>query len=380
MSEPDPRPFHDLPAAMVDELLARSTEAGERILKRLRRYATERETLRRRLKGMGLVARKEALPPVPAPTTAATDGSYAVERLLGIDLLAAAAVAVEGVTPPGETRYWPEPRHRVYLEDAPHDEASPVILRAYMLGLELGLAMEAPHQVVFLDGSITLPVIYWNQALARLASSRLRVAERLRDALELFLHLYRLVLRPGRSDRQMVALPKYSTRRELAERLEVEADDRGLLSLVLEAGEYTVPLPFEQPHSPWHLGLDALPGSLRRRLEPVAKEVLSALKEAHVVYYRPRPWLPALRIEMAAAVAKNPQRLATVLEAVATQCQVPSMLEPYPLYLADRLVKSLSHSIPTFRQVATQAVAEGYEGDLGEVYFSLHGYRSESGG
>ncbi len=380
MREPDSRPFYDLPSAMVDELLDRSTVAGKRILERLRRYAAEREILRRRLRDLALVARKEALPPVPAPTTAATDGSYAVERLLGVDFLATAAVAVEGITPPGETRYWPEPRHRVYLEEAPHDEGSSVVLRAYMLGLELSLAMEAPHQVVFLDGSITLPVIYWNQALVRLVSTRLEVAERFRDELELFLHLYRLVLRAGRSDRQMVALPKYSTRRELAERLGVEADDRALLSLLLEAGEYTVPLSFEQPRSPWHLGLERLPDPLQKRLKPLVKEVLPSLNEVRVVYYRPRPWLPALRIEMAAAIAKNPQRLATVLEAVANQCQVPSMLEPYPLYLADRLVKSLPRSIPTFRQVATQAVAEGYGGDLGEVYFALHGYRSESGG
>ncbi len=365
---------------MVDELLARSAEAGERILDRLDAYAKRRDPLRKELKSQGLIAKKEALPPVPVPTVAATDGSYVVERLLGVDLLAAAAVAVEGITPPDETRFWPEPRHRVYLDETSHDEASSVVLRAYMLGLELSLALEAPHQVVLLDGSITLPVIYWNQALTRLSSSRLQVAHKLRDELELFMHLYRLVLHPGRSDRQVVAIPKYSTRRELANRLGVEVDDRALLSLVLEAGEYTPPLPFERPSSPWHLGLEALPDPLGNRLKPLAEDIRSGLIEAHVVYYRPRPWLPALRIEMAAAIARNPQRLAVVLEGVAAQCQVPSMLEPYPLYLADRMVKALPRSIPAFRQVATQTVAEQYEGDLGEVYFSLHGYRSESGG
>jgi hypothetical protein len=58
---------------------------------------------------------------------------------------------------------------------------------------------------------------------------------------------------------------------------------------------------------------------------------------------------------------------------------VPSILEPYPLYLADRTVKALVRAVPTFRQVATQRLSERYEGDIGEVFFAMHGYRSESG-
>ncbi len=380
VKEPEATPFFDLPAAMVEELLARSAEMGDRVLQRLSGYAGRRKALRQSLIDRGLLQKKEALPPVAIPTVAAADGSYAVERLLGVDLLAAAAVAVEGITPPSETRHWPEPRHRVYLEEAAHDEASSVFLRAYMLGLELSLALEAPHQLVLLDGSITLPVIYWNQALARLRDARLEVADRFRKELELFLQLYRIVLRPRRSDQQLVAIPKYSTRRELARELGIDVDDRALASLALEAGEYTQPLPFERPSSPWHLGLEGVPKDLQDRLKPLVKEILDSLQESHVVYFRPRPWLPALRVEMSAAVARNPQRLAVVLEGLAAQCQVASMLEPYPLYLADRMVKALPRSIPAFRQVATQRVAEKYHGDLGEVYFTLHGYRSESGG
>ena len=55
------------------------------------------------------------------------------------------------------------------------------------------------------------------------------------------------------------------------------------------------------------------------------------------------------------------------------------MLEPYPIYLADLTVKALARSIPAFRQVTTQRISENYEGDIGEVFFSMHGYRSETG-
>jgi hypothetical protein len=55
------------------------------------------------------------------------------------------------------------------------------------------------------------------------------------------------------------------------------------------------------------------------------------------------------------------------------------MLEPYPIYLADRTVKALARAIPAFRQVTTQHISEKYDGDIGEVFFAMHGYRSESG-
>jgi len=55
------------------------------------------------------------------------------------------------------------------------------------------------------------------------------------------------------------------------------------------------------------------------------------------------------------------------------------MMEPYPLYMADRMVKNLSRAIPTFRQVTSQRIAEIYQGDIDSVFLSLHGYRSESG-
>lgn len=43
------------------------------------------------------------------------------------------------------------------------------------------------------------------------------------------------------------------------------------------------------------------------------------------------------------------------------------------------MVKALARAIPAFRQVATQQVSERYEGEVGEVFFGMHGYRSESG-
>jgi hypothetical protein len=54
------------------------------------------------------------------------------------------------------------------------------------------------------------------------------------------------------------------------------------------------------------------------------------------------------------------------------------MLEPYPIYLADRTAKALARAIPAFRQVTTQRISEEYGGDIGEVFFAMHGYRTRA--
>jgi hypothetical protein len=82
---------------------------------------------------------------------------------------------------------------------------------------------------------------------------------------------------------------------------------------------------------------------------------------------------------MAGSIPPNRHRLATVIYGLKSQCASPAMLEPYPLYLADRTVKALARAVPAFRHVATQRVSEHYDGDLGDVLFGLYGYRTESG-
>jgi hypothetical protein len=157
-----------------------------------------------------------------------------------------------------------------------------------------------------------------------------------------------------------------------------------MLTLLLNPGELTKPVVIEHPRDQqgnitWHLNTGRLPAELRKPAAELAEEVVSAIQTVYVFYYKPQAWLPALRVEVGAAVAMNNHRLATVVQGLKHQCATASMLEPYPIYLADRTVKALARSIPAFRQVTTQRISERYSGDIGEVYFAMHGYRSESG-
>lgn len=378
----EPMPFAELPAALVDEVLARTGEVAGTLLTSFGQMKTQRADLRRRLESSGLLLRKSDLGSPPYPTTCATDGSYAIERLLTTDLVAAAAVAVEGLTPPSETRYWEYPHHQAFIAAEPHHEGTSTILRAVMLGRELELALAAPHDLVLLDGTLTLPVIYFNQALnAAPSAPELKTSAEFLEHVEGFLSAYKNLLTLPRTDKQIVSMPKYSTRREVGKKIgwPENQDDRGLLTLVLNPGELTKPLPLDPPGQPWHFNTGGLAGDLKQRVDRIADEIVTALDRVHVFYYKPQSWLPALRIEVAASVAHNSHRLGIVVQGLEMQCATPAMLEPYPNYLADRTVKALARALPAFRQVTTQRIAEDFDGDIGEVFFAMHGYRSDSG-
>lgn len=387
LRQTDPTPFADLPAALVEEVLTQTSKVAADLLASFQNIRVNRAAMRDQLTNKDLVISDSSLGYPPPPTTCAADGSYAIERLLTTDLAAAAAVAVEGLTPPSEKRHWDLPRHKAFIAAEPHQEDTATVLRAVMLGEELRLATSAPHDLVMVDGTLTLPVIYFNQALNKAPDMRaLPCAAEFLQNCTAYLTAFLTLLRSERSDKHYIALPKYSTRREIGTALgwPPAHDDRGMLTLLLNPGELTKPLRLEHPRDAqgnitWHLNTGSLPAGTRTDVAGLADEIIAALGAVQVFYYKPHAWLPALRVEAAASVTGNPHRLATVVQGLKHQSATPSMLEPYPIYLADRTVKALARAIPAFRQVTTQHISEKYDGEIGEVFFAMHGYRSESG-
>lgn len=376
-------PFADLPAALVEEVLEQTAAVGDLLLKTFREVKQDRAAYRQALKDRNLILHESSLGYPPLPTTCATDGSYAIDRLLTVDLAAAAAVAVEGLTPPSEKRHWDRPYHSTYVVAEVHHADTATVLRAVMLGRELLLAVRAPHDLVMLDMTLTLPIIYFNQALNQAAeASMLQCSQEFLSNCCDYLEAYNSILRAERSDRNYVGLPKYSTRREIGRAVGWPGahDDRGFLTLILQPGELTSPMDIEQPPQEWHLNTSRVPLAIRSRVHDLASEIVEGLRGLQIFYYKPHEWLPALRIEVARNVGANKHRLGSIIQGLKHQCATASMLEPYPLYLADRTVKALARALPSFRQVTTQRISDQYEGDIGEVFFAMHGYRSETGG
>jgi hypothetical protein len=376
------QPFPELPAALIEELLTHARALSRELEEGFSQIRAHRSHWRDDLFRAGVLSNISSLPLGVIPTTCGVDGSYAVERLLANDLAVAAALAIEGLTPPSEKRYWPDPHHRIWARIEPHESETGTLLRAIMMGMEISIAVNAPHDIIFLDGSLTTPFIYFNQALNKAKEApHLQASSFLREHMVEFLEDYATILTSHRSDHLWLGVPKYTTRREIASYLNWQSnhDDRGLLSFILEPGEFTRPIPLQKPEQPWHLNTEVLLDQGKDSLIQLESRIIDALYNLHVVYYRPYAWMPALRIEVNRSVAENPHQLALALQAVHFQSGAPAIMEPYPLYMADRMVRHLPRAIPTVRQIASQYVAETYSGKIEEIFLGLHGYRSESG-
>ena len=376
--------FGDLPQALVSEMLGKSDDLAGGMVRDIARIQKEKGDLRAQLSGQ--IRRDSDIIHTPQfPTAAGVDGSYYTDRLLATDFVAVAAVAVEGLVPiTKDEPLWRKPHHFVAVERLAHDEATTAIAQAIMQSMEIQLAASAPHDVVMFDGSLTTLTIAYNRAFGGdrpkalydwlLYGDRQTLPEGVAKfgSLETTLENYKTVLKGRKTDRVVAAVPKYSKRNEICEGIDMDDfDDKGLLSIVLSPGEYTEPIQIEKEG-----GGRWLTAKLPPSVNEAAWEIENALSAAHVIYYKPKRDFPAIRLEVGEAVAKNKARLASLLEAVHVQSGVPGMMEPYPLFLADKMVKHLPKALPAMKNDAILKTAAKWEGDISDVVLATRGYRT----
>lgn len=367
--------FAELPEALVEEMLSHYRKLGEDMTQSLDKIQTLKTKMRDSLKTLDLLKTDASvIRSLTNPTTCAVDGAYAIERLISTDIAAIASVAVEGVTPPTETRHWEKPRHRCSVLTVQHHESTFIVVGAIMLTMELELATKAPHDVVLLDGSLLTPLIRFNQAITKLSEVPKELAQVFSERIGGALNNYRDILASRRSDKIYAAVPKYTSRREIASMLGIQnQEDRAMLSMVLNSGEIVGPVNLIQSGEyPNFVKPDASAAN-------IGQEILSLIREINVIYYRPSEYFPALRIETSSTIAKNQSRLSILLEAMRLQCSAPGIMEPYPLYMADRMVKHLGNALPALRRATTQEMASMTSHDVGSIFQAMHAYRTEFG-
>jgi hypothetical protein len=393
----DMDPFEELPEGLVEEMLSNARGVSVDLMGKFKEIVDRRNEIRRALeKNDDLKNYSDLGNARTYPTSAGVDGSYTMERMLSMDFACVAAVAVEGLTPPGpEKRNWPKPRYFSHIEAVRHNEDTSQVLRGISAGLELHLTVKAPHDVVFLDGSMKTPLIFLNNAAVKMSTIPNTLREvflngknavnedrvRFPDFKDV-VNDYEEVLRADRTDKIYAAIPKYTTRNELSEKLGLkDYEDRGLLNFILKAGEYVGPLDPSNDGNP-HLSLSPIGDfydiseGLKRKVNSIVNDLLPSLS---VLYFRPSNYSPVLRAEVPKPIATNKNRLRTLLEAIEIQSASLSIMEPYPLYLADRMVKHLSTAVPAIRKSAFQEISENWEGDISDVYMGMHTYRTIGG-
>ncbi len=368
--------FADLPDALVRDLLNTSEAVAQEVGDALTQLSEAKVHLRQEADSDGLIRRKADLDVPREPSVVGVDGSYQVHRLTAVDLVASAAVAVEGTTKEAR-RYWPEPFHRMFASPVEHSQVTVSSLRAIMISQELDLASEAPHDLVLLDGSFSSLIIYLNQGLTRIDET----PERLRKEIERFWEEGALSkLKSLLTSNRTVALPKFTSRNELARdgllSPPVATDAKTLATLVLQSGEYTAPVMIESSKNKASLTVDHLPEAWVP--ESDMEEVLHALRDMAVIFFKPYGWMPALRLEVPGSIWRSNSRLALLLEGIMRQFFSPAVIEPYPLFLADRMVKSLGAGVAAVEHSVAQSVTARMA-DAESTMLYLQNYRTEGG-
>ena len=373
-SEQTQSPFGELPGALVEEMLNKSEQIGTDLYNSYSAIKQNKESIKKQLVSSGKLQHESIYGNPRIPTTCGVDGARAIERLLSMDFAACAAVGVEGLTPPAESRKWEGPTHDVYISPLVHHIANPRVIGGKMLSMEAILASNAPHDLVFLDGSFTTPLIHVNAAMnAALESKDQKLKDIIINQFEDFLKSYKMILESSRTDKIFASLPKYTTKRELGEEFgwPQQYDDRAVLTTILRPGELIKPTPLKQDADAWHLKAPS------DEYNQLIDDVISALSKIHVLYYRPNPWTPVLRIEISNSIVKNDARLGTLLQGIKFQCGAPGIMEPYPLFIADRMVKNISTGLSAIRQCSTRQMVElDNTPDLSDIFFIMTRYRT----
>jgi len=370
---------------LVEDILRKNEVASASLVDSIGRVQGSAGPIRAWLKGKDML-RAGPSDDGGAATTCGIDGSYVLDHLLTTSVVACAAVAVEGFVPPRHDGFW-QVKHRSFVGVEAHSAEITVMVRGLMRMMEVELAMSAPHGVVLFDGSAASQIIHVNQAMSAAYSpdGSGTVGRLLREEYPSFLDRLAVVLESR--ERIWASLPKFTARSELGDLCRRSPggatwpdrhDDKSVMTAALGVGEYTRPIPLTRNSDDWHLK-DPCPDAPRGGGLDAAAKATTAMDGMHVLYYKPGRSAPALRVEIAARVAADESRLHRLLSSLLHQHASYAIMEPYPLYMADRMVKSLGGTVPILRQSAMQCAADKPGISLGSALLSMRGYRTEIG-
>ena len=370
----DKSPFLEIPASLVQQLLNDADQISDELSATMLDIEEKKDEYRSQLINGRIIFDDSDIGTNRSYTTCGIDGACAIQSLVGIDLLVAGAVGVEGITQ-SDNAIWNDTNHYSYVNAERHDSENMNIARALMLEMELKLATKAPHDLILMDGSLTTALIHMYKAIDHFQPGDSNARNKLREDFYDFLVCYKKVLGVERTDKIWIGIPKYTSRNDIAAKLNWNAlyDDKAILSMILNAGEFTRPTVFTDKDA-WH---EKLPYE-NQELRHLIREVIKGIRQLSFIYYKPHEWSPALRIEVPSRIIEDHEKLSAVLVTIKNQCKLPSLIEPYPLYMADRIVKNIGQAVPSYRQIVTRRIVEEKKVNPDYVFFMMQSYRTES--
>ena len=361
--------FGDLPDALINQLLIRAEAVGEKAHTHVDAQVRVSDQLRRRARQLGLVRKLPDVSDAPVETVAAVDGSLVSKRLASFDLNAATALVVDGIGPINSRN---SPRHDIAIHVTNPLPYGREVTHGLMFCMEYETASVETTNVdlVMLDGAFSSGLIAVSKALI---SAQNYDGELYNDFFDRWTTKAAPAVPELMTSKHVIALPKRSSVNEfvsqsrLFESREIDTNGRSTASLILDANEYSGPFSFDT-RIPQTWPSDMFPDFWQ--------EVRTLFEELQIVYFKPHPWSHAYRVEMPRAVGSDEHRRHRVLDALKRQCTNPAMLEPYPLYVADRFAKSLAKGATALLDaVRSDVIAKSDNPEI--AYAMLNAYRTE---
>ena len=367
MKKSENNSFAGLPVTLVKEILEKGGQIANEIYEPFREINNSRDKLREQLQEHNGIQNDSITDGKETLTSCGIDGYYTVEQFLTSDLICSAAFAIEGLIPQSGEKHWNNPSHIALFRTEQQHSETDSILSAIMMEMEIELAAKAPHDIILLNGSFITPFIKFMQTLKlALGSKESAASQEFINRIKPAIVSFNTIFNSRNAQKMWVGIPKNTSKKELVNKLKwpQHYDDKILFTILLSPGEFTTPLPVEQSELE---PVKTLPIK-DEKFAAVRDSIVSAISELHVIYYRPHRWTPVLRIEIASSTVRDSSQLAQLLNSIKYQCSSAGITEPYPVYCANKMVKSLEKAIPSLRKSATSQITNLYKDDLGDVF------------
>lgn len=350
-----------VPVEIVRRLLMESGKIADRASALSQNFIDHKKGLRKSL------IENDILFPFKAPDStnfnscSAIDGSMVLSKKGLGDVLAAAAVEAPYHFQKTETYHSEKENCEVWIDVVPRSSSNTSALGAIMSLMEIKLAAQSQSDLVLIDGSFISTLVNVVTGIAKIpdyseADSgidnglKTHVSELLHDIGDKVLTL----LTSGRH----IAVPKYSTTNELQDISGINLDGlssfdaKTLFSIALEADEVSLMFPVKEFNNSQKEKFDK-----GFNFGPWKKDIFECLDHIHTFYYKPWPWSTAIRIDVPGVI--DDSGLQNIMSAVKIMTRQPDILEPIPLYFADRWAKTISDGVtPAIQEAALAQIKD----------------------
>jgi hypothetical protein len=318
---------------------------------------------------------------VPAlDSVAAVDGGQVVESMYAGDLVAALAVAAEGLHPANLTAS--ARVHSSWTRFLVHNYDLDRLSKCAMVAQELSLLGGLDHDMVIFDGSHQTPVIVLNSALASGDAEVRRLAVEVCDEFDVESGLQQLCFRDN-----IIACPKSDSSRDLSQYYErnlgrefpnglhLPASDKVLAALVLEPGEMLNAAQVPNSWSELHIisAKDPVASQMAKKLDAV----ISPLRDRDIAVYYAKPYEASTAVKVEFKKRLGSERRVQTARMISIETPGPHLQEPFCQFLADLWAKSVSLAVAAQIQGVRLDIAE--HASPAHLEYLLRSYRTFGG-